>query len=178
MGIKPLILSVFTHSLELHPPFLPLCIYVSFPTCRHISVNLAAELISQSGLRHVNLTEKGERTWHPLPRICRISALTKQSIHTPITFHLPQGVNSHCVLNRCACSDQFCLLDDCWVYGVPQTVRDNLTGYHLCYLFDGYDLMLNVLNSLLFWEHAARCRPVRASMSIKRTKIFVFLWFI
>lgn len=90
-----------------------LCIYVFFPTRRRISVNLAVELISQSGLRHVNLTEEGERTWHPLQRICRISALTKQSIHSHITFHLAQGVSSHCVLNRCACSDQFCRLDDC-----------------------------------------------------------------
>lgn len=122
-----------TASLKAHLLFLPPCIYVFFPTCRYISVNLAVELISQSGLRHVNLTEEGERTWHPLQRICRISALTKQSIHAHITFHLPQGVNSRCVLNRCACSDQFCSLDDCRVYGMLQTVQDNLTGYHTCY---------------------------------------------
>lgn len=37
-----------------------------FPTCRCISVNLAAELISQLGLRHVNLTEKGRTNVAPV----------------------------------------------------------------------------------------------------------------
>lgn len=37
------------------PLFPPLCICVFFPTCRYISVNLAVEFISQSGLRHIIL---------------------------------------------------------------------------------------------------------------------------
>lgn len=135
-----------TALLKVHPHSLPLCVCVFFPTCLYTSVNLAVELISQLGLRHVNLTQEGEWTWHPLQRICRISALTKQSIQTHITSHLPQGVTSHCVLNCCACSDQFCLLDDCWEYGMLQTLKDNLMGYQWCYFVDSYDLMVNVLH--------------------------------
>lgn len=135
MGIKPLVPSVLLPCSGfplLFPPPPYLCL-LSFPPA---GVSL---LISLLNLFHSWVSDmstwlrKGERTWHPLQRICRISALTKQSIHSHITFHLPQGVSSDCVLNRCACSDQFCLLDDCWVCGALQMVQDNLTGYHMCY---------------------------------------------
>lgn len=135
MGIKPPVPSVLLPCSGfplLFPPPPYLCL-LSFPPA---GVSL---LISLLNLFHSWVSDmstwlrKGERTWHPLQRICRISALTKQSIHSHITFHLPQGVSSDCVLNRCACSDQFCLLDDCWVCGALQMVQDNLTGYHMCY---------------------------------------------
>lgn len=144
VGLKPLMLSVLASCSTFTLLFSLFVFMFSSPTWWYISVNLTGELISQSGLQNVILTEEGKWTWHLLQRICRISALTKQSIHSHITFHLPQGVNPHCVLNRRACSDQFCLLDDCWVYSMLQMVPDNSMGCHVLSFFD--DLMLNVLN--------------------------------
>lgn len=116
--------------------FLPLCIYIFFPTCRYISVNLAVELISHSGLRHVILTEEGERTWHPLQTNLQ-NLRSDKTIYT-LSHHLSFTSRRHsrCVLNRFACSDQFCLLDVCWVYGMLQMVQDNLMGCHMSYLLD------------------------------------------
>ena len=131
-----------TATLKVHPLLLPLSIYVFFPTCRYISVNLAVELISQSGLRHVNLTEGGEWTWHPFRRICSISALTKQSIRTHITFHLPPAVSSGCVESLCLFSS---VLLTRWLLGV-QRAGDSLTGYHHTRYLNSCDLMTNVVH--------------------------------
>ena len=65
-GIKPLVPSALLPCSGVTLLFLPVFMSFFFPTCRCISVNLAAELISQLGLRHVNLTEKGRMNVAPV----------------------------------------------------------------------------------------------------------------
>lgn len=50
------------------------------------------------------------------------SPLWQNNLYTLTSPFIYLKVSALTVLNRCACSDQFCLLDDCWVCGMLQMV--------------------------------------------------------